>query len=112
MNQLAIKLGAYLKQQRLSHSLSQEELASKIGISFQQIQKYEKGNTGLLLDRLFDLAKALNFKPSDALKKVEGSQKSEVLLDRESVEILKNYNAMKREHRDAVYHMIRALSRP
>ena len=110
MNKLAKEIGDFLKQKRLENGLSQEALSDKIGISFQQIQKYENGQSGILLERFFELAKALNFPPSEALKKIEGSQKPEVALDRESVEILKNYRSMKREHRSAVYNMIRALS--
>tara|TARA_B100001113_G_scaffold233686_1_gene191990 strand:- start:1875 stop:2213 length:339 start_codon:yes stop_codon:yes gene_type:complete len=112
MTELPKKIGLYLKQQRLTNGLSQEQLAKNIGISFQQIQKYENGTSGILMERFFDLAKALKFTPSEALKKIEGSQKPEVELDRESVEILKNYKLLKREHQNAIYNMLRALGDP
>ena len=94
-NTITSKIGAFLKQQRLTNGLSQEAIADKIGISFQQIQKYENGTSGILMERFFDLAKALKFTPSEALKKIEGSQKPEVELDRESVELIKNYKLLK-----------------
>jgi transcriptional regulator with XRE-family HTH domain len=111
-NTITLKIGAFLKQQRLTNGLSQEAIAEKIGISFQQIQKYENGSSGILMERFFDLAKALKFTPSEALKKIEGSQKPEVELDRESVELIKNYKLLKREHQNAVYQMIRVLGDP
>ncbi len=112
MTNIPTKIGAFLKQQRLTNGLSQEQLAEKIGISFQQIQKYENGTSGILMERFFDLAKALKFSPSESLKKIEGSQKPEVELDRESVELIKNYKLLKREHQNAVYQMIRVLGDP
>lgn len=111
-NTITSKIGAFLKQQRLTNGLSQEAIADKIGISFQQIQKYENGTSGILMERFFDLAKALKFTPSEALKKIEESQKPEVELDRESVELIKNYKLLKREHQNAVYQMIRVLGDP
>ena len=110
MNDIPTQLGAYLKQARLAKGLSQEALSEKIGISFQQIQKYEKGTSGILIERFFALAKELDFTPSEAFKKIEGSHKPEVELDRESVEILKNYKLLPREHQNAIYQMIRTLA--
>lgn len=40
--------------------LSQEELAGRIGISFQQLQKYETGENRISAARLFRLAGALD----------------------------------------------------
>tara|TARA_X000001036_G_scaffold206776_1_gene194408 strand:- start:1477 stop:1812 length:336 start_codon:yes stop_codon:yes gene_type:complete len=110
MTELSKKIGSILKQHRLANDLSQEELSQKIGVSFQQIQKYEKGTSGILMERFFELAKALKFTPSEALKKIEGSHTPEVELSRETVEILKNYKQLKREHQNAIYTMIRTLA--
>jgi len=45
---------------RKSLELSREKLGEKLGISFQQIQKYECGNNRIGSSRLYDLAVALN----------------------------------------------------
>jgi len=39
--------------------LSQENLADRIGLTFQQVQKYEKGTNRIGASRLFELANAL-----------------------------------------------------
>jgi len=40
--------------------LSQQELAEKLDISFQQLQKYEYGKSSLTVDRLLQLSQALH----------------------------------------------------
>ena len=40
--------------------MSQEQLADSLGITFQQIQKYEKGINRIGSSRLFDIAKSLS----------------------------------------------------
>jgi len=53
-------VGARLREGRLALNLSQEQLARALGVSFQQIQNYEKGANGISAVRLFDICKILN----------------------------------------------------
>lgn len=53
------KIGLKIKQIRKSWGLSQIELAERIGISFQQIQKYEKGATRISVMRLQQISDSL-----------------------------------------------------
>ncbi|MCK1387644.1 helix-turn-helix transcriptional regulator [Bradyrhizobium sp. 21] len=53
------EIGERIRAQRLSRGLSQEELAGRLGITFQQLQKYEKGANRLSAGRLRDIAGAL-----------------------------------------------------
>jgi transcriptional regulator with XRE-family HTH domain len=52
-------VGARVKSRRLMLGLSQEELAKSIGLTFQQVQKYERGTNRISVSRLTDIAKAL-----------------------------------------------------
>ncbi len=54
------EVGDRLRQCRKLKGLSQIALARLIGVSYQQLQKYEKGQNRLSLSRLVDIAKALN----------------------------------------------------
>ena len=54
-----IHVGARLRYRRLFLSLSQKELASLVGVTYQQIQKYENGTNRIGSSRLFDIASAL-----------------------------------------------------
>ncbi len=51
--------GQVIKAARLSSGMSQMQLAEKLGISYQQVQKYEKGTSELTLTRLHQMAEAL-----------------------------------------------------
>jgi transcriptional regulator with XRE-family HTH domain len=53
-------VGARIREGRLSLNLSQEQLARALGISFQQIQNYERGANGVSAVRLFDICRILN----------------------------------------------------
>lgn len=53
------KIGARIRARRLEIGMSQETLASKLGITFQQVQKYEKGVNRVAAPTLLDLADAL-----------------------------------------------------
>ena len=53
-------IGKMIRNFRQSAGLSQEGLAEKIGVTFQQIQKYESGYTTLNIIRLQQIALALN----------------------------------------------------
>ncbi len=53
-------VGQRMKLARRDQSLTQEGLASRLGVTFQQIQKYEAGHSRLSAGRLRDVAIALN----------------------------------------------------
>lgn len=52
-------VGKRLKLRRVMLHMSQDELASMIGVTFQQIQKYESGSNKISVSRLFVIAKVL-----------------------------------------------------
>ena len=53
------KLGQRVRSRRLEIGMSQERLAELLGVTFQQVQKYEKGVNRMAASRLFDIASAL-----------------------------------------------------
>ena len=53
------KLGQCLRTRRLEIGMSQERLAELLGITFQQVQKYEKGVNRIAASRLWDISKAI-----------------------------------------------------
>ena len=52
-------VGAKVKSRRLMLGRSQEELAKSIGLTFQQVQKYERGTNRISVSRLADISRAL-----------------------------------------------------
>jgi transcriptional regulator with XRE-family HTH domain len=55
-----VALGAAIRQRRILLGLSQEKLADEIGLTFQQVQKYEKGTNRVSWSRLVQISKALS----------------------------------------------------
>jgi transcriptional regulator with XRE-family HTH domain len=53
-------IGSRIRECRLSLCLSQELLARALGVSFQQVQNYEKGTNGISAVRLFDFCRILD----------------------------------------------------
>ncbi len=58
-NPVDIYVGSKVKSRRLILGLSQEDLAKSIGLTFQQVQKYERGTNRISVSRLVDICKVL-----------------------------------------------------
>ncbi len=58
-NPIDIHVGSRVRLQRMLRGISQEKLGEKLGLTFQQIQKYEKGVNRIGASRLYDLASVL-----------------------------------------------------
>jgi transcriptional regulator with XRE-family HTH domain len=56
---LDVALGSRIRLRRRELGLSQEQLAREVGITFQQVQKYEHGTNRVSFSRLVEIAKAL-----------------------------------------------------
>lgn len=55
-----IELGKRIRLRRVEQKISQADLGEKLGVSFQQVQKYEKGVNRIGAGRLFEVARILN----------------------------------------------------
>lgn len=53
-------IGSKLRLQRHSLGMSQTELGNKLGVTFQQIQKYEKGQNKIVASRLYNASIIMN----------------------------------------------------
>jgi transcriptional regulator with XRE-family HTH domain len=109
--------------------ISQEKLGEQLGLTFQQIQKYEKGVNRISASRLFDLAQVLRVPvqyffeelPSAGGKAslaVDGFAEAPsenyvvgFLSSREGLELNKAFSRMTNSaHRRAVIELVRALA--
>lgn len=53
-------IGSRMRVRRCLLGISQQELSQHLSVSFQQIQKYEKGQNRISASRLFDISKVLD----------------------------------------------------
>jgi transcriptional regulator with XRE-family HTH domain len=67
---LDIGIGQRIKAHRMTIGMSQEKLAEMIGISFQQVQKYERGINRIAASRLQSVARVLG-QPIEAFFEAE-----------------------------------------
>lgn len=57
---LDVELGRYIRKRRRELGLSQDQLGRMIGVTFQQVQKYEHGTNRVSFSRLVEIAQSLN----------------------------------------------------
>ncbi|WP_168464130.1 helix-turn-helix domain-containing protein [Wolbachia endosymbiont of Ctenocephalides felis wCfeT] len=124
-----IEVGKRIRELRLIRGMSQDDLGKKVGITFQQIQKYEKGINRVLVSRLHDLAIALGVTVDYFFANISASSSNSSAAlhedgedfeygeeDAESKEMLglvREYRKIKnRKSRNAVYSLIKSLSSP
>lgn len=62
-----VEVGMNLRRTRLARGLSQTELGDALGISFQQIQKYERGVNRVSASMLVKAARFLSIEPAELL---------------------------------------------
>ncbi|HOO52311.1 MAG TPA: helix-turn-helix transcriptional regulator [Alphaproteobacteria bacterium] len=67
-----VRIGKMIAILRRNRRLSQSDMAEKLDVSFQQIQKYEKGRNRISITRFLNICMIIGIKPSDFIKKLEG----------------------------------------
>jgi transcriptional regulator with XRE-family HTH domain len=79
--EIDFSVGKRVSTRRKEVDMSQQTLGRELGVSFQQIQKYEKGASRISAGRLFQIAKALGvtiaYFYSDALARASGMAEDE-----------------------------------
>jgi len=86
-----VHVGKRIRHRRWVNGTTQQQLADKVGIKFQQIQKYETGMNRVSASRLWDIAHALGVDVS--------------LLD-----LLRSYYAIPENQRRRLFDLARVLS--
>lgn len=95
--------------------MTQQQLADKVGIKFQQIQKYETGMNRVSASRLWDIAQAVDVPVSfffEGLQEGEMPQQVEgdILADKEALQLVRAYYAMPAAQRRQIFELARVLS--
>ncbi len=120
------EIGLKIKLIRKGWGLSQIELAERVGISFQQIQKYEKGATRISVMRLHQISEALGvnitlfFEAGEGTLKVtdlpigykpkEGGIDKFQPLDKEEITLLRLFRKIKNKKiREGILKQLRGI---
>ena len=71
-NEIDVHIGKRLREARLAKGLSQTTLGKALGISFQQVQNYERGSNRIGCSRLWDISQVFGVPPEDFFPGLDG----------------------------------------
>ncbi|RMD87220.1 MAG: XRE family transcriptional regulator [Alphaproteobacteria bacterium] len=90
-----IHVGKRVRARRLLCGMSQEAFAQKLGVTFQQVQKYERGTNRISASRLYKISKILNT-PINYFFEDLGKKTLPGTMRREGLELIRAFNKIKR----------------
>ncbi|MFN3230796.1 MAG: helix-turn-helix domain-containing protein [Alphaproteobacteria bacterium] len=123
-NPVDIHVGKRLRQRRTFLGMTQEQLGNALGITFQQVQKYERGTNRVGASRLYDISQVLDVTPQFFFDEMEGDKSSgfaergqapfaaDGVMDREIMDLVRAFRQISNPTiRQRTTDLIRALSR-
>jgi transcriptional regulator with XRE-family HTH domain len=112
-----VHVGKRVRHRRWMVGMTQQQLAEKVGIKFQQIQKYETGMNRISASRLWDISDALGVPVSfffDGLDQKEhgatGDAPADITVDKEALELVRSYYLIPETQRRRLFELARVLS--
>ncbi len=113
-----VHVGKRVRHRRWLVGMTQQQLAEKVGIKFQQIQKYETGMNRVSASRLWDIADAMDVPVSFFFEGLEGhdvgavaaGRPNDILADKEAMELVRSYYAIPENQRRRLFDLARVLS--
>ncbi len=111
-SELDYHIGQTVKKIRIIKGYTQQDIAEKVSVTFQQIQKYENGKNRISASKLYEMMVEFEVRPSDFFdildQRTNNVQKSAILFDRQSIEIVSLFRQIKNpELKDAVLKFVR-----
>ena len=112
-NVLDRQFGQRVRARRLKLGMSQQALGHRLGVTFQQVQKYENGVNRIAASRLCDIAAALDTHPARFFDNPDGASvaASDSLASPEAVDLAALFALIKSvEVRKRVVALVQALA--
>jgi transcriptional regulator with XRE-family HTH domain len=106
-------VGARIRERRLMLGLSQQQLATMIGVTYQQAHKYERGMNRISAGRLFEIGIVLGVPVAWFFEGLEQDGQAQPLGQRQRMclELARNFVLIDNEkHQEALSQMARALA--
>ena len=105
-------IGKKIRELRNANGFSQSKLASMLGISYQQVHKYEKGVNCPNVTRLFQIADVFEVNPIKLIlpEGYKEKKKKATQLERDEISVLQLYRKLSRKsQKKAVMEMLQAI---
>jgi transcriptional regulator with XRE-family HTH domain len=115
-------VGLHIRMRRKALGISQERLAESLGLTFQQVQKYERGANRVSASKLWEIARALRTnvayfyeglesEAEEAARGFMGANAQEFLLTPEGMELAATFPRVRRPGvRRKVLDLVRAMA--
>ena len=115
-----VHVGKRVRHRRWLVGMTQQQLAEKVGIKFQQIQKYETGANRVSASRLWDISEALDVPVAFFFEGIEEAQEdttpmadaipADLLGDKEALDLIRSYYSIPENQRRRLFELARVLS--
>lgn len=118
-----VHVGKRIRHRRWLVGMTQQQLAEKVGIKFQQIQKYETGMNRVSASRLWDISDVLDVKinfffdemPDDNAIPAKGeagktNMPVDIMADKEALDLVRSYYAMPENQRRRLFDLAQVMS--
>ena len=112
-NPIDFHVGSKIREARILHGMPQTALAERVGITFQQLQKYESGANRVSCSRLYEIGRVLGM-PVQAFFVGAGSgagvPEIEELSERETLNLVNDYSRLSPALRKSVAKTVKSLA--
>lgn len=110
-----VHVGKRVRHRRWMLGLTQQQLADKVGVRFQQIQKYETGANRVSASRLWDIAVVLGVPASFFFEGLAASTDvatvQDILTDKkEAQQLVRAYYALPETQRRCLFDLVKVLA--
>jgi len=111
-----VHVGARIRKRRLSLGMSQEKLSKPLGLTFQQVQKYENASNRVSASKLFKIASILEVSVMHFYEGVDPGGKIIYPVDdspaaRRTLELCRHFDNLNEKHSDIAFKLVRELAR-
>lgn len=111
-NPIDVEVGARLRVLRKLRGLSQSDLAERLGLTFQQVQKYERGANRISASKLWQVAEILKVPVSELFgdQGAPGDDAGQPVGPVGEADLLRAWNMLQSEpQRRAVLNLVRSM---
>ena len=106
-------IGNRIRERRVSLGLTGRQLADKMGVTYQQALKYERGDDRLSAGQLYEIARALDVPVTFCFEGLDGQPAPNAAAQRRQLEIARNFNQIQNEqYKEALSAIVRILAAP
>ena len=110
-----VHVGQRVRQRRCLAGMTQQQIAERVGIKSQQLQKYETGTNRISASRMWDIAAVMEVPVSFFFEGLEGQARdtgearADILTDKEAVDLVRAYYSIPENQRRKLFDLALVL---